>query len=172
MTKTSAKAIRYRKKYPEKFREIQRRYRLNHPKKYKYHYHKYNGKYKDRMKQYRESTFEFFVRAGLSVLKRYDLKHDREYNIDLPYLLELLKLQNYKCAVTGISLTHQNGDLRAISIDRIDSSKGHIKGNIQLVCQFYNMGKGNKSDFEARGIIQEIRNSQWNSKQADLATGT
>jgi hypothetical protein len=33
---------------------------------------------------------------------------------------------------------------------------GHIKGNIQLVCMFVNVGKNNKSDIEVHSIIREI----------------
>lgn len=69
-----------------------------------------------------------------------------EFDIDLDYVVELIEKQNEKCAITGVQMTRNRSDLFAASIDRIDSNKGHIKGNIQIVCQMVNWGKRHHSN--------------------------
>ena len=59
---------------------------------------------------------------------------ERACDLDLSYLLDLYLLQDGKCAATGIVMTYRFGDLRCMSIDRIDSTKDYFKGNVQLVC--------------------------------------
>jgi hypothetical protein len=114
---------------------------------------------KDRLyrQKIKEATFEAFLADRLKRSKREDKKQGRECNLDLSYLLELLNLQDQCCAATGIKMVHRQHDLRAISIDRIDSSKGHVKGNIQLTCWFYNRGKGACSDIQARQVVHEMK---------------
>jgi len=79
----------------------------------------------------------------------------REFDLDGPYLLELWEKQGGVCALTGIRMTHQFGDMRAVSIDRIDSSKGHVRGNIQLICQCVNLMKNEHSNDEVVGFLDE-----------------
>ena len=54
-------------------------------------------------------------------------------------------------------MTHKYNDLKSVSIDRIDSNLGYIKGNIQLVCMGYNLMKRNFPDEDGRNFIKEIR---------------
>jgi len=71
-----------------------------------------------------------------------------EFNITLEDLKELWDKQKGKCAISGIEMTHKmnSGKIRTnVSLDRIDSSKGYIQGNVQLVCHIIN---GMKSDLE------------------------
>ena len=118
----------------------------------------YNHSYGQYFKSYKHIfTPKTFLAKCLNVTRKNDRKVNREFNIDIKYLLELWELQGGKCAVTGIQMTYKFRDLRAVSIDRIDSTKGHIKGNIQLVCQFYNLGKKDHPDDQARSFIQSIK---------------
>lgn len=59
-----------------------------------------------------------------------------EVNITKEYIWELFLKQNRKCALTGMLLTFsksQKDKSGTASLDRIDSSKGYIVGNIQWV---------------------------------------
>lgn len=60
------------------------------------------------------------------------------------FLLELWNKQKGYCAISGIKMTYENFKGRVftnISVDRIDSSKGYIKENIQLICMAVNQMK-------------------------------
>jgi hypothetical protein len=65
----------------------------------------------------------------------------RDFDIDLDYVVSLYEAQQGKCAITGVKMTHAFNDMNAMSIDRIDPERGHIKGNIHLICQWTNFAK-------------------------------
>ena len=62
------------------------------------------------------------------------------------YCLELLKKQEYKCAISGIYLLNgpcntmsDKEKVFAMSINAIDPTLGHVRGNIEWVCRFINV---------------------------------
>lgn len=77
-----------------------------------------------------------------------------KYNLDTKYMYEILQKQEFKCALSGVILELQNSSTNkttennTASIDRIDSSKGYIKGNVQWVHKRVNIMKNNLSDME------------------------
>jgi hypothetical protein len=55
---------------------------------------------------------------------------NKEWDLDLYYLGDLLESQNYKCFYTGWDLKiGKNGKEKTLSLDRIDSTKGYIRGS-------------------------------------------
>lgn len=76
------------------------------------------------------------------------------------HLRELMKLQQGKCALTGIKI-----DLRKEGFDRAlraspdrKNSNGHYElGNIQIVCTFVNGWKGAMPDEEFRRLLELVR---------------
>ena len=91
------------------------------------------------------STLDQYIKSLLR-----NIQSDRKYkkgdktNIDIDYILNIHNLQNGKCIITGITLTTDRTNGRNpnnLSIDRIDNSRGYIKGNIQLICDWANMAK-------------------------------
>jgi len=74
-------------------------------------------------------------------------KRSIEFLINLPYLKEVLLDQNYQCALTGLPLIidHKDPNHNA-SIDRIDSERGYVEGNIQWVDKRFNRLKWDLSE--------------------------
>ena len=67
-----------------------------------------------------------------------------EFNITLPYIWEVFKNQNQRCALSGILLqfnTHSDKSDGNASLDRIDSLKGYVEGNVQWVHKDINQMK-------------------------------
>ena len=57
----------------------------------------------------------------------------------------ILADQNGLCYYTGIPMTGKPGNLDNISIDRVESTKGYIRGNIVLCCEAINIMKNQMS---------------------------
>ena len=65
------------------------------------------------------------------------LKRNLEFNVSIEYLWNLFLSQNKKCAITGDEII----DFKKASLDRIDSSKGYIEGNVQWTTRQANISK-------------------------------
>jgi len=91
-------------------------------------------------------------------------------SVTLDYLYEVGELQNWKDPFTGESLEFVRGGDWGIrnafdtgasnplscSIDRIDSNRGYVKGNVQLVTARTNLAKGNMNNNEFREYCQMV----------------
>jgi hypothetical protein len=99
--------------------------------------------------------------ALISIIKRRivgalhaDLKRARfseRPNLTMSYLLALFYKQKGRCAITGrkLSLAPAEGGKahpNAISLDRIDSNRPHVVGNVRFVIFQANLAKGPWSD--------------------------
>ncbi len=67
-----------------------------------------------------------------------------ECDLDAQYVFDMVRSQNGRCALTGLRFSLDKGKSSAwipfkLSIDRIDSKKGYVKGNIRLVCLAVNV---------------------------------
>lgn len=74
------------------------------------------------------------------------IRKSKELSIDMKHGWDLFLKQDKKCALSGLNLSFDNKNITA-SLDRIDSSKGYIKGNVQWVHKHINIMK-NKFDNE------------------------
>lgn len=68
-------------------------------------------------------------------------RKSKEFNITETDLLDLWGKQEGLCAYTKLPMTATSNQHSTVSLDRIDSSKGYIVGNIQLVCASINRMK-------------------------------
>ena len=63
-------------------------------------------------------------------------RHGREFSLTEEIVMDILKKQNYKCAISGLTFYNDK-----VSIDRIDSTKGYTKENTQVVRHNINIMK-------------------------------
>lgn len=71
------------------------------------------------------------------------VQRDLEFLVSIEYLQTLLESQEFRCALSGvpISIGPAVGSAKTASVDRIDSSKGYIVGNVQWVHKNINNSK-------------------------------
>lgn len=89
----------------------------------------------------------------------------KDIDIDLEYLKEVWEHQKGICPYTGLDLIlPENGNIhdidvtRRASLDRIDSSLGYIRGNVQYVSTPINYMKSTMSDLETKKFLKAISN--------------
>ena len=86
----------------------------------------------------------------------------RDRNISIEYLKEIWEKQEGICPYLGIKLTiNTYGKIKkdpvtSASLDRIDSSKGYIKGNIQWISRSMNYLKNDMTNQQVLEVIELI----------------
>lgn len=92
------------------------------------------------------------------IMRRY-----QEVNVTIDDLVEQWEKQSGICPYTGYKLIlPENGNVGKIdffhraSLDRIDSSKGYIKGNIQFVSTPINLMKQSQDDVAVKNFLKDI----------------
>lgn len=101
----------------------------------------------------------------LNRIKNSPKRTSKGFDIDCDFALNLLEKQNNKCAITNIELTCKKGEglqYSNITIDRIDSSKGYTKDNIQILSYWANMAKGALTDEDFKKLITITYNNYCN----------
>ncbi|MCT4373589.1 hypothetical protein CLG85_026150 [Yangia mangrovi] len=88
-------------------------------------------------------------------------KELRMTDTELDQLLrELLKVQQDRCAISGLPLQFRGAhtDMNMLpSLDRIDSNGHYERGNLQIVCRFINFWKQASQDGEFRHLLNVVR---------------
>jgi hypothetical protein len=87
-----------------------------------------------------------------------------DYDIDLFYLKEVWDSQN-KCVYSGVNLIlprwkGYNNPLYTASVDRIESDKGYVKGNIQFVSITANLAKNSMTHEQMIEFCRLISNNE------------
>lgn len=94
-------------------------------------------------------------------LRRIKNRKKHECNLDLEYLLDLWNKQEGKCVYTNISMVlpdgKSKGTMFTASLDRIDSSLGYVKDNVQYTLTPINLMKSAMSDEDTRHLIKLIK---------------
>ena len=81
-----------------------------------------------------------------STIKQNAKSRNLEMNISKKALWEMFLSQNRKCAISGMPIQFTiNKSEKTASLDRIDSSKGYIKGNVQWIHKDVNLMKNHFS---------------------------
>lgn len=106
------------------------------------------------------SSFKTFINSGRASIK------SKGCSLTLEYLKNQWDKQNGICPYTNIKMILPRNTLEytktksliKASLDRIDSSKGYIEGNVEFVCSAINLGKNNFSKKEMIEFISNIKN--------------
>ena len=107
------------------------------------------------------------LKAVLSRARRSARSRNLTIEVDLEFLRSLWEAQQGCCAVSGLAFTdeqHEEAFVKtpfAPSLDRIDSSKGYMKGNARLVCMAANFALNQWGDEVLRrlahGVVEKER---------------
>lgn len=117
--------------------------------------------YKDRQRLLNDNytALKYKLTQALKGTKRRSKLKNTYNNLDLEYLFYLWSLQEGKCALTGIDMTYKFYEGRVntnLSVDRIDSSKGYTKENVQLVTMAANQMKNDLTTEELLDLCSRI----------------
>jgi hypothetical protein len=113
-----------------------------------------NAKSKEYQKNRRKDP-DYRLKMLLSAAKQRSINKNREFNItvdDIKYLWP----SNNKCPVFGFELVWNNAGFRdtSPSIDRIDSSKGYTRDNIQIISWKANSIKSSSTVEDLRTVLK------------------
>lgn len=84
------------------------------------------------------NTHDGFLKNLVRGAKKNAKKHERDFSLNALFIFNLWERQQGKCYYTGIPMvTRQNCDWQC-SIERVDTLKGYIEGNVVLCCSEMN----------------------------------
>lgn len=117
--------------YKSEYYAKNRQKRLEYAAKRRASGHEYN------IRRTREKTKKGRIQACLTKAKC----RKKEFNLSFEYLENLFDSQQGKCSISGVPLTFEGNTPNLASLDRIDSAKGYVEGNIQWVAWYINKMK-------------------------------
>lgn len=109
---------------------------------------------RDCMKHYNYAAYKRmwekdWLRVRFNTIKGRAKRFDIPFDLDEPYLRDLLELQNNACVLTGLVFETEDIGTRkhhlpfSPSLDRIVPDKGYTKGNVRWVVHAINMAMSN-----------------------------
>lgn len=120
-----------------------------------------NGKHHGSWKGYKDIPLSYYNYVKSSAKKR-----EKKFNITIEYMWEVYIKQDKKCPYTKEKLyfpkppINKNKRNCNISLDRIDSSKGYIKGNIQWVTKDINFMKYTLNEERFLDLCRKVVNNE------------
>lgn len=96
-------------------------------------------------------------------------KRGIEFNINIKDAYFIYEQQNEKCALSGRKIGWTNSKIRSASLDRIDSTKGYTKDNIQWVHKDINKMKMDITQKEFIKLCKEITKFQENKNEDSMS---
>lgn len=115
----------------------------------------------------RFSEEELFLFSKLKNLVTKARLRTKEFDpeVDWEYLFDLWSDQNGLCVYSGLPLSVEANHPHTISLDRIDSSKGYVRGNLQLVSATVNRMKQEFSEELFLFMCEQITNNKSRTTQ-------
>ena len=71
-----------------------------------------------------------------------------------------MRKQEFKCALTGVSLVIEVGHPLCISLDQVNPSLGYIEGNVQWLAWCINRAKGDLTTTDFIDMCGAVLNNQ------------
>jgi hypothetical protein len=131
----------------DKKAELTKLWQLNHPEKMRAYAQKYYNKNKDKFKnklnKWRENNHE---KAILCRARQRARKKELEFNLEVVDIIIPLK-----CPILDIEIIrNKKGNLKtnSPSLDRIDNTKGYVKGNVMIISNRANTMKNDATPEE------------------------
>jgi len=86
-------------------------------------------------------------------------KSGMEFDIDKVFVFSLMEKNDFCCDSTGIALRrlHTGQPYRepfTASLDRIDSTRGYVRSNVHVVCNWYNWAKSSLGEEDFERLVQ------------------
>lgn len=100
----------------------------------------------------RNTSIESKIRAATATAISRARHKSKGSDITAEYIVNLMHSNGDKCSVTGIPFEETGAFIP--SIDRVDSSKGYFKDNVQIVCWIYNRAKCDGTDDDVWRMIK------------------
>lgn len=90
--------------------------------------------------------------------QRYDARRKGfEFLITPAYAFDVINKQQWRCNLSGVPFTPAGSrSSTQFSMDRIDSSKGYIPGNIQFTTLVVNLAKKNMTDANFIALCKQV----------------
>lgn len=104
----------------------------------------------------RNSSIEWKLSSSVKYLLRQAKNNSKKKNIEFSIDQADIIIPEF-CPVLNIPLSFEVGGDNSPSIDRIDSSKGYIKGNVKVVSWRANNLKSNAQIWELENIIKYMK---------------
>lgn len=102
-------------------------------------------RYYDRLNDDKNKALEKILSIRITAARKRAVDKILDFDIDLPFLKYLWEKQKGLCNISKLPMTfcfkNKENENYNISVDRIDSSKGYTKDNVQLVCDIVNRMK-------------------------------
>lgn len=116
-------------------------------------------------KNKKENSFDYIINQCFNGIQTRVKKYNLELDFTVDHLYNLYTIQKGKCAISGEQMTTIVNSGRTntnISVDKINSDKGYIKGNVQLVCVIVNVMKFNNNTTDFISWCKKIINNYEN----------
>ena len=117
----------------------------------------------NRKSRYENHSTDQIITTLLTTAKYSCMKREKKHRFDaailditVDYIKELIEAQQNKCAYSGVEFIWEYGSNQKPSLDRIDSSKGYIKGNVHLVTTIVNQAKSDLMEIEFLKMVKSI----------------
>lgn len=113
--------------------------------------------YNMRVKERSANDIDLSFSKLINQAKQRAKTHNREFEIDVAYLKRLWAIQKGLCKYSKLPMSLQIGSKHnRASLDRINSNKGYVVGNCQLVLFGINAFKGDMSNNEFIKLCKSV----------------